>query len=60
MTFNPSGARLIFEGYDDTVRFWEPEPERVANHMCEVAYPQVTEAEWSRYVSDVQSTPPCP
>ncbi|WP_413755107.1 hypothetical protein [Streptomyces sp. MMBL 11-3] len=58
--FGPDGHTLATAGADGTARLWETAPDRVAEHICRLAHPTVTRAEWNTYFENLAYRPPCP
>jgi WD40 repeat protein/energy-coupling factor transporter ATP-binding protein EcfA2 len=42
------------------VELWDTNAERAASHICQVAWPVITPAEWDQYFPGVGYRPPCP
>ena len=50
---------LVTVGEDGAVRFWDTDPDRVAERVCATAYPRMTDREWQHYFPDVAEDLPC-
>jgi WD40 repeat protein len=59
LAFSPDGNTLATATDNHTVQLWESSPERLAAHICEIAYPRLTSAQWSQYLPNLRYQPPC-
>jgi hypothetical protein len=50
---------LVTVGEDGAIRFWDTDPERVAERVCATAYPRMTAREWEHYFPEVAEELPC-
>ncbi|WP_158890521.1 hypothetical protein [Amycolatopsis anabasis] len=57
-TFSPDG-RLLATSVDFAPAVWDPDPDRVAARVCDLAHPRITPEEWSQYFPGVAYQPPC-
>jgi len=55
----PDGHTLATAGDDRTARLWETNVDRVAAHVCGVAFPAITRGEWQQYLPGLAYRPPC-
>ncbi|MEO6085603.1 MAG: WD40 repeat domain-containing protein, partial [Umezawaea sp.] len=50
---------LVTVGEDGAIRFWDTEPDRVAERVCATAFPRMTAREWNQYFPGVDEDLPC-
>jgi WD40 repeat protein len=60
VAFTPDGRTLITGSADHTIRLWDTNPDRVADRICALAPPPITQAEWDRYLPGLPHQQPCP
>ncbi|MGW0761082.1 nSTAND1 domain-containing NTPase [Streptomyces sp. NPDC002814] len=58
--FGPDGHTLATAGADGTARLWETSPKRVADRVCRLSHPTMTQSEWKKYFGNLAYRPPCP
>jgi WD40 repeat protein len=58
--FSPDGHTLVTAGDDYSLHLWETNIEQLVAHICAIAYPRITPAEWAQYLPGVTYQPPCP
>ncbi|WP_433273751.1 hypothetical protein ACQPZF_19890 [Actinosynnema sp. CS-041913] len=58
--FRPDGGTLVTISHDRTARLWRTDPEWVADRVCALAHPVITEEEWAEHLPDLPFRPPCP
>ncbi len=56
---HPRRNAMATIGHDRTTRLWELDVDQVTRHVCEVAHPTITRAEWQAYFPDLPYRPPC-
>jgi WD40 repeat protein len=52
LEFSPDGHRLLTVGRNGDVIAWDLEPERLVDHVCQLAGRNLTHGEWDRYMPD--------
>lgn len=65
LTFSPNGHLLASANPAQSMpgtppALLETNPDRVANHICDIAVPRITPAVWNRYFPGIPFQPPCP
>lgn len=58
--YNPETGELYTGGTGSTMRSWDTSIEAVTEHICLLAYPRLTAAEWNRHLPQSAYQPPCP
>jgi WD40 repeat protein len=64
VAFSPNSRTLATFGTDRigagrSLQLWETDPENAARHVCRLAYPRITRAEWHSYLPGLAFRPPC-
>jgi WD40 repeat protein len=63
VAFSPTGLLATAGAYqlssDLTARLWDSNPDEVAAHICQIARPTMTPAEWRQYFPGLAYQPPC-
>ena len=50
---------LVTVSEDGAIRFWDTDPDRVAERVCATAFPRMTAREWDQYFPEVAEDLPC-
>jgi WD40 repeat protein/energy-coupling factor transporter ATP-binding protein EcfA2 len=59
VAFSPNNHTLAIISADVSPRLWETSIDLAAAHICDVAWPTITNSEWERYFPGLTYNPPC-